>query len=96
MAGMSARMTYAETFARAHAKQRVEEMAVTVDKGTGVILVTFHGRSAQISFSDVALQEEAFERLAVAVDKVLGIESGRARGEVEEITGVDVALQGAP
>jgi hypothetical protein len=71
--------SYIESFARAYAEKRIHEMAVSVDRDTGAVLLSFHGRHVSLSLREVALQEEAFQRLGAAVDNLLGIEPSLAR-----------------
>lgn len=65
--------TYAEAFIRAYAERAVKAIQVTVDKESGITLMTFYGRHQQVNMRDLVLQEDAFRRLGNAVNALLGI-----------------------
>lgn len=65
--------TYAEAFIRAYAERAVKAIEITVDKESGVTLLSFHGRHQQVNMRDLVLQEDAFRRLGNAVNVLLGI-----------------------
>lgn len=66
-------VTYVEAFVRAYAERAVKAIEVTVDKQTGVTLMTFYGRHVQVNMRDLVLQEDAFKRLGNAVNELLCI-----------------------
>ncbi len=76
-------MSFAESFIRAYAERAVKGIEVTLDKNTGVVLMTFYGRHQAVNMRDMVLQEEAFERLGNAVNALLGIPEQPPREPVE-------------
>jgi len=75
--------TYAEAFIRAYAERAVKAIEVTVDKESGVTLLSFYGRHQQVNMRDLVLQEDAFRRLGNAVNALLGIPEQPEPPEVE-------------
>jgi hypothetical protein len=77
-------LTYAESFIRAYAERAVKDIEVTVDKQSGITLLSFYGREQRVNMRDLVLQEDAFRRLGNAVNALLGIPEQAAPTDSDE------------